>query len=194
MPGVLDRAGNILKSTRQASKPDRAKPPELPAAGFIAVGRVLASWGRRGEVKVEPLTDFPDRFNPGCQLYLRERAMSIEGSHWQKGRMILKLAGTDSIDAAEKLRGEWLTVPEAERRPLEAGQYYVDQVMGLEVYNGEGRLLGTVGDVLHTGGNDVYVVSGQGQELLLPAIEDVVRSIDLEQRRMIVELLPGLGE
>lgn len=194
MSGVLDRAGGVYKRRREASKPDRAKPPELPGAGFIAVGRVLASWGRRGEVKVEPLTDFPDRFTPGCQLYLRERAMSIEGSRWEKGRMILKLAGTDSIDAAEKLRGAWLAVPEAERRPLEAGQYYVDQVLDLEVYNREGRLLGTVADVLRTGGNDVYVVRGQDQELLLPAIEDVVRSIDLERRRMIVELLPGLGE
>ncbi len=164
--------------------------PQQPR--FIVVGRVIAPWGIKGEVKVEVMTDFPDRFSPGEEVYIDGRPLSIERSRGHKGRVILKLTPVDSIEAAERLRGRWLEIPESKLRPLPQDQYYQFQLMGLEVWNTEGELLGRIADILPTGSNDVYLVRGEQGELLIPAIEDVVKSVELEKGRIVVELIPGL--
>ena len=109
------------------------------------------------------------------------------------GRLILKLAGIDDREAAEQLRGASLEVPTDQAVELPPGQYFWHQVVGLRaVVESSGRELGRVADILVTGSNDVYVVRKDGRELLLPAIGEVVRAIDLERGEMRVELLPGL--
>jgi 16S rRNA processing protein RimM len=108
--------------------------------------------------------------------------------------VVLKLAGVGDASAAAKLRNADLHVPIEEAVPLPDGQYYVHQIVGLEVWTDTGRLLGPVMEVLRTGSNDVYVVrSGKG-ELLLPAIDQVVKQVDLPERRIVVSLLPGLED
>ncbi|MBE9502374.1 MAG: 16S rRNA processing protein RimM [Dehalococcoidia bacterium] len=159
---------------------------------FIVVGRVVAPWGIKGEVKVEAMTDFPDRFSPGEEVHIDGCPLSIERSRWHKGRVILKLATVDSLEAAESLRGRWLEIPQSKLRPLPQDQYYQFQLTGLEVWTTEGKLLGRIVDILPTGSNDVYVVRGEHGELLIPAIEDVVKSVELETGRVVVELIPGL--
>ena len=159
---------------------------------FIIVGRVVAPWGVRGEVKVEVMTDFPDRLSALEEVHIDGYPVSIEKSRWHKGKVIIKLATVDSIEAAEKLRGRFLEIPQSKLRPLPEDQYYQFQLMGLEVWTTDGKLLGQIADILPTGSNDVYVVHGEQGELLIPAIEGVVKSVELETGRVIVELIEGL--
>ncbi len=159
---------------------------------FIAVGRVVTVWGVRGEVKVEAMTDFPDRFSPQEKVYIKGRAVTIEQSRWHRGRVILKLATIDKVEDATELRGQFLEVPQSQIRPLPNGEYYQFQLLGLEVWTTEGELLGRISHILPTGSNDIYVVPSKHGELLIPAIEDVVISIDLEKGRIVIELIEGL--
>ncbi len=91
---------------------------------FIAVGRVVTVCGVRGEVKVEVMTDFPDRFSPQEKVYIKGRAVTIERSRWHRGRVILKLATIDRVEDATELRGQFLEVPQSQIRPLQNGEYY----------------------------------------------------------------------
>ena len=159
---------------------------------LIVVGRVVAPWGVKGEVKVEVMTDFPDRFSPGEEVHIDGCPMRIENSRWHKGRVTLKLDTVDSVEAAEKIRGRWLEIPSSKLRPLPQDQYYQFQLIGLEVWTTEGQHLGRIADILPTGSNDVYLVQGELGELLIPAIEDVVKSVELEKGRIVVELIAGL--
>jgi 16S rRNA processing protein RimM len=151
---------------------------------------ITSAHGVRGEVRVSPLTDFPERFEAGARLWLQGRPVGVERSRWQRRDIIVKLAGVETRDEAEALHGKELQVIAA--APLEAGVFYQHDVIGLRAVTVAGEVLGTVVDVLTTGSADVYVVRGERGELLLPAVEDVVREIDLGSRRLTVELLEGL--
>lgn len=105
---------------------------------------------------------------------------------------MIKLAGIEDRTAAEQLRGALLQVPLEQAVRLPPGSYYWHQILGLQVIERGGRVLGTVREILTTGSNDVYVVRSDERELLLPAIRDVIREIDLERGVIVVELLPGL--
>ncbi len=162
---------------------------------FRTVGRIVKPHGIRGEVAVELLTDFPGRFALIERVYLNEdnpRPVPLEGVRFHKGRALLKLAGYDDRTAVEVLRGETVLVPIEEAVPLDPGEYYQEDLIGLEVWTTDEERLGEVVDILETGANDVFVVHGERGEILLPAIGDVVQLIDLEEKRMIVKLLEGL--
>jgi 16S rRNA processing protein RimM len=160
--------------------------------GFIAIGVALTSFGLNGDIKVEPLTDFAARFEPGQAIWLGGRKRQVQRSRWQ-GRMVyVKLSGIASADAVAKLRGQYLEVPEAERIQLDPEQYYRSDIIGLAVATADGRDLGRVIEFLPTGANDVLVVRGDAGEVLVPMIEDVVKQIDLAAGRLIIEPLEGL--
>jgi 16S rRNA processing protein RimM len=158
----------------------------------VAIGRIGAPWGIHGDLKVQPLTDFQERFQPGAVLWVRAGRREVRRSRWSRGFVCLGLVGVESRDAAEELRGALLEVPEAELMPLPEGEYYRFQIIGLDVQTPDGTLLGQVAEILSTPSNDVYVVRGGPRELLLPAIEDVVKQVDLEAGRLIVEPLQEL--
>ena len=165
-------------------------PGELDPRTAVSVGRVRAPHGIRGEVKVESLTDFPERFAPGSRLWLRGRPATIEASRWQSRTLFLKLEGVDDRETAESLRGADLQAPAP--TALEEGRYYQHEIIGLEVRDKHGAELGRVAEIISTGSNDVYVVRGRRGELLLPAIEDVVVAVDLARGQIVVELMEGL--
>lgn len=158
----------------------------------VVVGRVVAPWGVRGEVKVEVMTDFPDRFTGKEEVYVGGTLMTIEGCKWSKGMAIVKLDRIGSVEAAEGFRGQFLEIPRAQVRALSEDEYYQYQIVGLEVWTSGGDFIGRVSGVLPTGSNDVYVVSSADGEILVPAIEDVVRLVDLERGRMEIEPMEGL--
>lgn len=160
--------------------------------GHIAVGRVSSAWGVRGIVKVIPLVDKRERLAPGRSVSVAGQRRAIESSRWQKGLVYLKLSGIDDREAALALREQLLTVPESELEPLGEGQYYHFQLVGLSVQSTTGALLGRVTEVLSTGANDVYVVQGERGEILVPATDDIVKEIDLERGRMVIEEVSGL--
>lgn len=169
--------------------------------GYIAVGHIVGVHGLRGEIKMELYTDFPERFVPGETLLLGADLAEIEivGVRPHKQNLLVHFDGVTDRTAAESLRNLWLFVPEADAAELEEGVYWIHDIIGLRVVEETGNALGVITDVLATGANDVYVVrrnAGQSpaQEVLLPAIPDVVRAVDLAQGVMTVHLLPGLLE
>ncbi len=165
---------------------------ETPASDFVAIGRVLAPWGNQGKVKIEVITDFPERFTPSARVCIDQEPATIESVHRQKGTAVIKLDTVNSREEAELLRGKLVEIPESELKPLPEGQYYQFQLIGLEVWTTQGELLGEVTEILSAPANDVYVVQGDAGENLLPAIEDVVKTVDLEKGRIVIEPIPGL--
>jgi 16S rRNA processing protein RimM len=162
---------------------------------FLVVGEILKPWGYRGEVKVQILTDFPKRLAKLKTVYLGPdaRVVQVERARLHSGAALMKFEGYDSPEAVAKLRGQTVQILAAEAAPLVEGQFYHHQIIGLQALSSDGVLLGQVEEILETGANDVYLIRREdGRELLLPAIQDVIQEIDLENKRMVVRLLPGL--
>ncbi len=168
---------------------------------YLAIGRITAPFGLRGEVKVEIHTDWPQRFALLERVYIGDeaarvmRVAQVEHVRLHKGRAILKLDISPDRTAAEELRGQWLFIPREEAMPLGEDEYYIHEIIGLEVWEGD-RYLGEVVEVLETTpeANDVYVVRGERGELLLPAVQHVILKVDLEAGRMYVSVPPGLED
>ncbi|MFQ5861321.1 MAG: ribosome maturation factor RimM, partial [Dehalococcoidia bacterium] len=141
----------------------------------MVVGRVGRPQGVRGELRVQVLSDSPQRFAVGGVLFIQGRPYRIERSFPHQEGRVVKLEGIESRNEAEKLRGQLLEVPEEAVPPLPQGQYYHYQILGMRVVTQEGEELGKVADILSTGSNDVYVVREEGGwgELLGPALEGV---------------------
>jgi 16S rRNA processing protein RimM len=158
---------------------------------LVAIGVVVKPQGRKGEVAVEPLSDRPQRFPDLRRAWLPDgsggaRAVAVESCWPHKGRFVLKLAGVDSIDEAERLRGLELRIGEELLEALPAGSYYHHQLRGLRVREEEGAELGRVEDVMETGaGAPVLVVRGPGGETLIPLAEEFVRRVDLGQGLLV---------
>ena len=159
---------------------------------WVVVGRIRRPWGPRGEIIIDVQSDAPGRFTPGETLFTNGQPLTIERARPSKGAMILKLEGIDSQEAAGVLKGHTLTVSPASLPPPPEDTYYHYHLIGMEVYTRKGRLLGTLTEILSTGSNDVYVIKGEGKELLLPALADVILEVDVDKGRMMVELMPEL--
>ena len=159
---------------------------------FIIIGEILAPWGIKGKLKVKVVTDFPQRFAPSSTVYINRQPMAIDSIEWHKGKAIIKLSPIDNLEAAQRLRGKPVEIHHSQVYPLPEGQYYHFQLIGLEVWTTQGKLLGNITEILTADSNDNYVVSGDEGEILIPAIEDVVKSIDLNEGRIVIEAIPGL--
>ncbi len=159
--------------------------------GLYAVGRILGPWGIRGDVSIQVLSDNPRRFQPGSQVLLDGQAQTVERYRQASGKGVLKLSGVPDRTAAETLKGKLLEIEEADLMQLPPDIFFEHQILDLQVETTDGRPLGRVVDILKTGSNDVYVVKGD-REHLIPAIGDVVKSIDIQARRMTIEAIPGL--
>ena len=166
-----------------------------PEPRFLVIGQIGKAHGVRGEMRVTPHTDEPERFTWLERVYVGEKKRQpivVERARLHKDFVLLKLAGYDYRDQVDMLRNEWLLIPEEEAIPLAEDEYFLYQLMGLQVFRESGELLGDLVDIIETAANNVFVVQMAEQQLLLPDIEDVVREIDFENGRMTVHLLPGL--
>ena len=159
---------------------------------FITIGRILTTWGVKGKLKVKLETDFPQRFAPGSKVYINRQPMTIDSAEWHGDKLVIKLNTIDSIEDARKLRGKTIEIHRNQVHPLPEGQYYHFQLIGLEVWTTQGKLLGSITEIITTGSNDNYVVRGAKGETLIPAIEDVVKSIDLDKGCLVIEPIEGL--
>jgi 16S rRNA processing protein RimM len=161
----------------------------------LAVGRVIKPHGVHGEVRVELLTDLPERFEWLDAIYVGERnprPVKIESVRFHQTFVLLKLAGYPSRTEAELLRGELLQVPESEAIPLEEDEYFLFQLEGLNVFTEQGEHIGRISEVLETGANNVFVIEGREQQYLVPDVPDVIKEIDLENGRLVIQPIPGL--
>jgi 16S rRNA processing protein RimM len=171
---------------------------EVPA-GHLAVGLIVAPHGLKGEVRIELHTDFPERFTPGLELGLGQELapITVQTSRPHKGHLLIRFEGVYNREDAEALRNQWLFVADEEAMELEEGVYYVHDLVGLTVVTTDGATLGEVSEVLFTGANEVYIVKpdpdgGRTRDLLIPAIAEVVQSVDLEQGLLTIQVLEGL--
>lgn len=163
---------------------------------WFIVGRVLKPQGVRGEVKIAPETDFPQRFREDDQLILQrsgeKKTYLVEHvKNLNKGLMAVKFQGVESRDEAEKLRGATIVVDEEHLYPLGEDEYYHHQLIGCEVEDINLGVLGTLNEIFFNGGTDIYVVKAE-KEIMIPAIKEIIKEIDLENRRIIVEVYEGL--
>lgn len=166
---------------------------------LLQVGIITTTHGVRGEVKVFPTTDDVGRFKKLKQVLLdtgkEMKELEIEGVKFFKKQVILKFRGIDDMNAAEQYRQKSLYVTRENAVNLKEGEYFIADLIGLAVTSDEGEELGHITDVLQTGANDVYVISGDGcGDILLPAIRDCVKHVDIANGCMEVHLLPGLRE
>ncbi len=159
---------------------------------FIIIGRILAPRGIKGKLKVKVITDFPQRFAPSSTVYINRQPMTIDSNEWHKGEVIIKLNAVDSIEAARRLQGQPIEIHHSQVYSLPEGQYYQFQLIGLEAWTTQGELLGNITEVITAKGNDNYIIKGEEGEILIPAVEDVVKSIDLNKGRIVIEAIPGL--
>ena len=154
----------------------------------MAIAKVLGPWGVRGEIKVARHSPAAGPLQPETRLLAGDREVTVERCRPHGGNLVVKLREIDDRTAAEKLRGTQLEVPEADLPPAPEGSYYEFQLVGLSAVSAGGEEIGTVSEVLATGANDVYVIGlPDGGQLLVPAIRDVVLSVDLEAGIMVVD-------
>jgi len=159
---------------------------------YITIGKVLGIWGNKGKLKVKMLTDFPDRFKPSSEVLIGREPAIIESEDWRKGALIVKIKAIDTMDQARVLIGQTIEIHKSRLQTLPDGQYYFFQVIGLTVYSTNGDMLGRVVDVYPAEGSDIYVIRGERRDILVPAIEDIVTTIDIDGGKMTIEPIDGL--
>lgn len=163
---------------------------------FLVIGVIRKPHGVRGEVRVTPLTDEPDRFTWLKKAYLGHQQdaqpIEIEKARLHKDMVLVKIVGYDDRTAVDDLRGQYILIDESDAIPLEEGEYYLHDLLGLVVSTNDGETLGELTDVIETLANNVFQVTGEKGEVLLPDIPDVILDIDFDAGTMTVALLPGL--
>lgn len=165
--------------------------------GYLAVGKIVSVHGLRGELKVELYTDFPERFTDNPTLLMGDdlKEVQVIRARPHKSTILLTLAEVTSREQGEALRGMWLYVAEEDATELDENTFFVHDILDMTVQDETGATLGVVADVIFTGANEVYLVRGDGLpggELLLPAIDEVIRNVDIEKRIITIHLLPGM--
>jgi 16S rRNA processing protein RimM len=191
---------STLPEPARTSRRGQDQGAEAPAAAnedWVTIGRIVALFGVRGEVKVLPETDIPNRFSQLGEVYAgpeRQRLRITKASPYRESMVLLRLAGIDSANAAEALIGQALTIPLAQLPALPADQYYIHDLIGLRVESSAGQKLGVITDILATGANDVYVVreTGSGRDVLVPAVKEMVKRVDIAAGIIVIDPLPGL--
>lgn len=169
-------------------------PPRNCSQDDVLIGVIVGAHGVAGEVKVIPQSDFPERFAQLETVFVKQgnqaRPLAVTESrcHPGRGQVILRFEGIDDREAAAALRGAEVYIPVSQLMPLAEGQYYQFQVLGLEVVTTTGKSLGRVTEILRTGANDIYVT----ECALIPALDSVVKQIDPERSRILIEPMAGL--
>lgn len=165
---------------------------------YLIIGRVVRPHGIRGELRVTPDTDFPERLSELREAVLlrggQVSTVRVERTRSHGREVLVKLAGIDSIEAAEQWRGAQMAVPRSQAAALPQGRHYVSDVIGLRVQTEAGEELGRVAEIVRTGSNDVYVVRGLRRDYLIPAISTVVTRLDPVAGLLVIRPLPGMLE
>lgn len=164
---------------------------------YLRVGVIASTHGIRGEVKVFPTTDDPNRFNELKSVNIDTGKellpIEIEGVKFFKQMVILKFKGIDNINDVEKYRGKDLLISRENAVKLEKDEHFIFDLIDSEVFSDEGEKLGILIEILTSAANDVYVVkTPEGKELLLPSIKECILDIDAENKKIVVHLMNGL--
>ncbi len=161
--------------------------PDPSGSDRIVVGQVRRPVGLRGELIVEPTGDDRARFSPGARVQAEGEPpveLTVQASRPSRDVLAVRFEGVESVEEAERFRGRVLTVAAQNLPELPPGVYYQFEILGCEVLDGDGRRLGTVEQILETGGNDVYCVREGSEEVLVPAVPEFIAEVDRENRRI----------
>ena len=166
---------------------------------LITIGKALKPWGLKGEVKVQPITDFPERFSKLTSVSLTSPAgktitCAVQSVRYAGGVPYLLFQGYDTPEKAKAISGWFIQIPQEDALPLPEGRYYWFELIGMDVFTEAGEQLGTIVDVFETGSNDVYVMKHGKREVYIPATAEVVKQIDRNEKRMVIHLMDGLME
>ena len=164
---------------------------------YFEIGQIVNTNGLKGVLKIKPFTDDIKEFEDFESIYVQRKneliEFKIEEVRYVKNMVLLKLQGIDDINEAEKYRNLYIKVNRNVMPKLPEDSYYIVDFLECEVYTEEGELLGKVDDVFNTGSNDVYVVKDElGKQILLPAIGEVIKNVDISNKKIIVKLMKGL--
>ena len=164
---------------------------------YFEIGQIVNTFGIKGMVKVKPFTENIEQFEELQKIYIKnkdgKKEYKIQKVKYHKQMILIKFEGIENPEDADLLRGSYLLINRKDAKPLEEGTYYIVDLLGLEVYTDEGVLLGKVDDIFNTGSKDIYVVKDElGKQVLLPGIDDVIKEVDLENKKITVHIIPGL--
>lgn len=165
--------------------------------GRLAIGKVVKAFGIKGEVVVRPLTDSPQRFRGLRNAYLGRtesaaEKVGITGVQVGARGVRVMFKGITDRTAAEQIVGSLLFVEDKDRTPLPEGRYYIHDMIGIAVMDQAGNQVGTLKDVLKMPASDVYVVDVDGRDVLIPAVKEFIKKIDVEGKAMVVHLIEGM--
>lgn len=161
---------------------------------FIKVGKIVNTHGIKGELKILPLTDDMTRFEDLEYVYVEKQKIEIEDVWYKKNFVMLKFKGFDNINDVLCFKGKYVYVDKENAIELPEDTYFIFQIIGLNVYLKNGKFLGEIKDVIQTGSNDVYVVKNDNREYLIPAIKEVIKEINLDDKKVIINPLEGMIE
>ena len=164
---------------------------------YFEIGQIVNTSGLKGILKIKPFTDDIKKFSNLKTIYIKTKngltEFKIEQVRYVKNMVMLKLAGIDTVEEAEKYRNLYIKILRDKEEELEEGSYYVVDILGCKVNTDANQELGKIVDVFQTGSNDVYVVKDeQGKQILLPAIKEVIKNVDVKNKIITVHLLEGL--
>ncbi|MCW5942696.1 MAG: 16S rRNA processing protein RimM [Fimbriimonadaceae bacterium] len=158
------------------------------AEEHVRIGQVVGAFGLRGEMKVEPSTEFAERFEKGRHVRVGGDDFVIRGSRWHQGRVLLMVDGVANVDAAKARQWQYVEALASERPELDEDTVLLEDLLGREVRTEEGELLGRVDEILENPAHAVLVVG----ELMIPAVEAFVRDVSAD--RILVRLIPGMRD
>lgn len=163
----------------------------------LEIGQIVNTFGIKGFVKVNPFVDDISRFDDLKKVYIKRnknlKELEVEEVKYHKNMVLIKFKGIDKVEDAEILRNSYLEVDRENAIELQEGEYFIADLLGLNVITEEGETLGKLDDIFNTGSNDIYVVkTEEGKQLLLPAISEVIKEINLNESKIVVHLLEGL--
>ncbi len=163
----------------------------------LEIGQIVNTFGIKGFVKVKPWVNDVTRFDDLKTVYIKirkeQKELQIEEVKYHKNMVLLKFKGINTVEQAEELRNAYIEIDRKDAIPLEEGTYFIADLLGTEVYSDEGEKLGMLDDIYNTGSNDIYVVKNElGKSILLPGIPDVIKDVNIEEKKIVVHLLKGL--
>ncbi len=161
----------------------------------IKIGKAVSVTGLKGELRVYHYTDYKERFSEIKEVYLENKKYNIEGVRYMKEMVILKLAGINDRNEAEKHRNKDIFIDESEKRVLPEDTYYISELLGLMVYDQNEKYLGELCDVIQNSSQDIYEIKMEnGNKFMIPAVEEFIKKIDIEKKIMNVSIIEGLIE
>jgi 16S rRNA processing protein RimM len=159
---------------------------------FITIGMIVSTHGLQGHIKVTVETDFPQRFSGSSQVYIDRKIMVIDEAAWHKGQVIVKLRGVDTEKEADELVGHVIEVHHSQLFSLENDVYFHFQLIDLEVITSAGNVIGKISEILSVASADVYVINSEAGEILIPATDEIIKSINLDKGIVVIEPMAGL--